>query len=191
MGSRSRESLIANPKVWTEAECSQVFHCDASGRGLGGLRKGHPVGTMWVFAELSPGLTLSWSKIPLKLGDGTTLDQESVSSGYCEAAGLYLSLLSFLPIWAEENPVRVPGAGVWAWSDSKVVVDMWSSKGAYDTMLPYLRIFAHMEAFYNITLIVSHIDDSISRQNWVRFRELQPGADRFSLPRPSVPTLFL
>ena len=157
-----------------------------------------PVGKVWVFAELPPGLTLSWSKIPLKLGTGTMLKQESVSCGYCLAADLYLSLLSFLPIWAEKHPIRVPGAGVWTWSDSKVVVDIWSSKGAYDTLLSYLRVFAHMEAYYNITLVVSHIEgkfnstaDSISRQNWTRFRELQPGADRFSLPLPSVPTLFL
>ena len=172
--------------------------CDASGKGLGGFWKGYPVGTQWVLAELPPGLTLSWSKIPLKLCNGTTLEQESVSSGYCEAAGLYLSLLTFLPIWAEKHPARVPGAGGWAWSDSSVVVDMWSSKGACDTLLPYLRVFSHLEAYYNITLIVPHIEgklnstaDSISRQNWARFRELQRGADRFSLPMPLVPTLFL
>ena len=156
------------------------------------------MGKLWVFANLPQGLTLSWSKTPLKFTNDTVLEQESVSSGYCEAAGLYLSLLAFLPIWADRHPLRVPGAGVWAWSDSSVVVDMWSSKRACDTLLPYLRIFSHMEAFYNITLIVSHIDgklnstaDSISRQNWKRFRELQPGAAQFSLPLPSVPTLFL
>ena len=128
----------------------------------------------------------------------TLLEQESVSSGYCEAAGLYLSLLSFLPIWAARHPNRVAGAGVWAWSDSKVVVDMWAAKGACDTLLPFLRTFAHLEAFYNITLIVSDIEgkknttaDSISRQEWTRFRELQPEAERYSLPLPLVPTLFL
>ena len=191
-------SGIANPKVWAEAECGLVFYCDASGKGLGGFWKDYPVGKLWVFANLPQGLTLSWSKTPLKFTNDTVLEQESVSSGYCEAAGLYLSLLAFLPIWADRHPLRVPGAGVWAWSDSSVVVDMWSSKRACDTLLPYLRIFSHMEAFYNITLIVSHIDgklnstaDSISRQNWKRFRELQPGAAQFSLPLPSVPTLFL
>ena len=190
-------SGIVNPKSWVESECSLVFHCDASGKGLGGFMNSLG-GTKWVFAELPPGLTLSWSKTPLKPQIGPVVIQESISSGYCEAAGLYLSLLTFLPIWSQQHPDRIPGAGVWAWSDSKVVVDMWESKRACDTMLPYLRAFAHMEAYYNITLIVSHIDgvsnttaDSISRQNWSRFRELQPNADRFSLPLPLVPTLFL
>ena len=155
-------------------------------------------GTMWVFAELPPRLTLSCSKTTLKLQTGPIVIQESISSGYCEAAGLYLSLLTFLPIWSQRHLNRTPSAGLWAWSDSKVIVDMWKSKGACDTMLPYLRAFAHMEAYYNITLIVCHIDgvlnttaDSIFRQNWSYFRELQPSADQFSLPLPLVPTLFL
>ena len=75
---------------------------------------------------------------------------------------------------------------------------MWAAKGACDTLLPFLRAFAHLEAFYNITLIVSHIEgkknttaDSISRQEWARFRELQPAAEPYSLQLPSVLTLFL
>ena len=91
------------------------------------------------------------------------------------------------------------GAGVWAWSDSKVVVDMWAAKKGCDTMLPYLYSFGHcLEALYSITLIVTHIEgklnvtaDSISRQAWSKFRALQPGADLFSSPLPRVPTLFL
>ena len=193
-------SGIANPKVWTEQDCSLVFWCDASGRGLGGFMAGDPVGTLWVFAELPHGLTLSWSKDKARrvVDPLTLLEQESVSSGYCEAAGLYLSLLSFLPIWSARHPGRAPGTGVLAYSDSKVVVDMWAAKGACDTLLPFLRVFAHLEAFYNITLVVTHIEgkknttaDSISRQEWSRFRELQPGAERYSLPLPLVPTLFL
>ena len=65
-------------------------------------------------------------------------------------------------------------------------------------MLPYLRQFAHLEALYSITLIVSHIPgklnttaDALSRQEFAKFRVLQPQADATSLPLPSVPTFFL
>ena len=79
-----------------------------------------------------------------------------------------------------------------------VVVDMWAAKKACDTMLPSLRAFAHLEALYSITLIVTHIEgklnttaDSISRQEWAKFRVLQPTADLLSLPVPSGAILFL
>ena len=191
-------SGVVNPKVWVVSECSLVFFCDASGKGIGGFMEGIPFGRFWVFAPLPPGLTLSWSKSARDQTTPDPADPESVSSGYCEAAGLYLSLLAFLPMWASSHPERMAGAGVWAWSDSKVVVDMWAAKKGCDTMLPYLYAFGHLEALYSITLIVTHIEgklnvtaDSISRQAWAKFRALQPRADTFSLPLPRVPTVFL
>lgn len=191
-------SEVVTPKVWTVSECGLVFHCDASNRGLGGFMDGHPSGHFWVFVPLPRGITLSWSKTSRSRGTQNPDDPKSVSSGYCEAAGLLLSLLTFLPIWAADNLVRPAGVGVWAYSDSMVVVDMWAAKKACDTMLPYLRAFAHLEAFYSITLIVTHIEgklnttaDSISRQEWAKFRELQPTADLLSLPVPLGVTLFL
>ena len=189
-------SGIANPKIWLESECSLVFHCDASGKGIAGFMAGSP-GHLWVATELPKNITLTWSKstpTPLVSMD----DPESVSSGYCEAAALYLSLLTFLPIWADQNPNRPPCTGVWAWSDSQVVVDMWAKRSACDTMLPYLREYSHLEALYNITLIISHIDgklnttaDALSRKQMDKFFRLQPAANRCSLPLPLGRTLFL
>ena len=191
---------VVTPKVWAVADCSLVFHCDASGKGIAGFMAGSPAGLHWVFTPLPRGITLSWSR-PKGARAAAVLDSddpESVSSGYCEAAGLYLSLLTFLPIWAAAHPEREAGAGVWAYSDSQVVVDMWSAKKSCDTMLPYLRQFAHLEALYSITLIVSHIPgklnttaDALSRQEFAKFRALQPQADAISLPLPSVLTFFL
>ena len=87
---------------------------------------------------------------------------------------------------------------MWAYSDSQVVVDMWAAKKSCDTMLPYLRQFAHLEALYSITLIVSHNSgklnttaDALSRQEFAKFRVLQPQADANSLPLPSILTFFL
>ena len=191
---------VVNPKVWVIEECTLIFHCDASGKGIGGFLSGIPVSHMWVFCPLPSGITLSWARgkpsSPPAIPD--LEGPESVSSGYCEAAGLYLCLLTFLPIWAAAHPAREAGAGVWAWCDSQVVVDMWAAKKSCDTMLPYLRSFAHLEALYNITLIVTHIPgilnstaDAISRQEMAKFRSLQPMADAISLPLPSVPTVFL
>ena len=128
---------------------------DASNRGIGGFMDELPFGHLWVFVPLPRGTTLSWSRTTRSRGIQDPDNPESVSSGYCEAAGLLLSHLTFLPIWSAANPVRPAGAGVWAWSDSKVVVDMWAAKKACDTMLAYLHAFAHLEALYSITLIVT------------------------------------
>ena len=84
-------SGVVTPKVWAVTDCSLVFHCDASGKGIAGFMASSPVGHHWVFTPLLRGITLSWSR-PKGAHAAAILDSddpESVSSGYCEAAGLY------------------------------------------------------------------------------------------------------
>ena len=114
-----------------------------------------------------------------------------VGSGYTEAAGLLYVLSCFLPAWAIiAHPERPPGIGVWCHSDSLCLVDMWSSKRAGVTLLPYLRAFARLAALYNIYLIIVHIPgvsnkiaDAISRQKLALMRQLLPDA----ILLPTVP----
>ena len=118
------------------------------------------------------------------------MDEREVGSGYTEAAGLLYVLSCFLPAWAIAHPERQPGIGVWCHSDSLCLVDMWSSKRAGVTLLPYLRAFARLAALYNINLIIVHIPgvsnkiaDAISRQKLALMRQLLPDANLL----PTVP----
>ena len=53
-------SSVVNPKVWVATDCFLVFHCDASGKGIGGFMAGLPTGHLWVFTPLPRGITLLW-----------------------------------------------------------------------------------------------------------------------------------
>ncbi len=192
-----RISEILSPRVFLASDCSIVVNTDASEFGIAGWWNGSAdsPGTRWLYSPLPPGITLSWTR---DRRPGLSPDAVSVSSGYCEAAAVLATLLTFLPIFAAENIVRPPGVGVWVWTDSSVVVDVWNFKSPSATMLPYLRAFSHLEALYNIRLHIHHVDgklnttaDSISRTQWSRFRSLQPFATPWPLPLPSGVRLFL
>ena len=192
-----RISEILSPRVFSPSDCSLVVNTDASEFGISGWENGsgNSPGTRWLYSPLPPGITLSWSR---DRRPGLSPDAVSVSSGYCEAAAVLATLLTLLPIFAAENIVRPPGVGVWVWSDSSVVVDVWNFKSPSATMLPYLRSFSHLEALYNIRLHIHHVEgilnstaDSISRTQWGCFRFLQPSATPQPLPLPSGARPFL
>ena len=184
-------SEVVVPRVWIREECGLIFYSDASNDGVGGYQLGpvrvtpgsSPV-SLWCFHNLPAGMTMTHV-------DVADINREKVGSGYTEAAGLLYVLYCFLPLWASAHPVREPGIGVWCHSDSECLVQMWASKRAGVSLLPYLRAFASLSAFYNITLIIDHIPgvnnriaDAISRQKFELMRQLLPDAD-------SSPTLPL
>ena len=191
-----RISEIITPRIFLPADCALVVNTDASELGIAGWWNGRDCpGTRWLYAPLPPGITLSWTR---ERRLGLSPDAISVSSGYCEAAAVLGTLLTFLPIFAIENACRPPGVGVWVWTDSTNVVDMWNFKSPSATMLPYLRYFSYLEATYNIRLHIHHIDghlnctaDSISRTQWSLFRRLQPAATPQPLPLPLGVQLYL
>ena len=174
-----------------------MLHVDAAENGVGGFWNGNDgnPGTRWCRTPLPKGVTLAWERG----GNGFTRDgRRSVSSVFCEAAALLGALLTFLPIFVRENPHRLLQHGVLVFSDSSVVVDVWNKKHPSVTFLPYLRAFTHIGAFFNVKLLVRHIDgisnstaDSVSRGQMARFRELQPMASALPLPMPSEEAFFL
>ena len=188
-------SEVVTPHVFTKEDCALIFYSDASNWGIGGYQHGpvivvpyaKPI-SLWCFCPLPAGMTMSFLE---PSGDDPErrvfINNREVGSGYTEAAGLLFVLSCFLPTWAAKNPHRQPGVGIYCHTDSFVVVDMWASKRAGVTLLPYLRAFAHLSALFNVTLIIVHIPgklnqiaDSISRQKMRKFRSLLP--DSATLP---------
>ena len=75
------------------------IYSDMSGGGLGAHWKGT---ALWGYAPMADELTL----------DRHDTSRIYVSSGYGEAAGILMCLLTFLPLWAIRYPDRPPGTRV-------------------------------------------------------------------------------
>ena len=115
------------------------MHSDMSGGGLGAHWKGT---ALWGYAPMADELTL----------DRHDTSRIYVSSGYGEAAGILMCLLTFLPLWATKYPDRQPGTRVLLHSDSWVAVSVWNSQKGREELRPYLRALERLCAFYNIVL---------------------------------------
>ena len=188
-GKKISEIVVA--PVLIKSDCKLVIFSDASNKGVGGYQMDPVIVApseipvcLWCFSQLPEGMTMSFLEDfePNRERRAVVNDIE-VGSGYSEAAGILYVLCCFLPPWAAANPNRELGAGVWCHSDSEVVVEMWNSKRAGITLLPYLRAFAHLSALFNINLTIAHIPgsenqvaDAISRKKMAKFRRLLPNA---------------
>ena len=192
-----RISEVVSPSWLDPDDCPLLIFVDASEFGVAGYwaDSQSTAGGRWCRAPLPRGVTLSWERG----GGGFIHDgRRSLSSGLCEAAALLGTLQTFLPIFAAENPLRAPQHGVFVFSDSAVVVDVWNKRRPSATLLPYLRAFAHIGALFNVRLIIRHIDgvanstaDSLSRNQMDRFRALRPTAALHSSAMPSEEAYFL
>ena len=180
-------------QVGVESDSTEPLTCelfsDMSGGGLGAHWKGS---TLWGYAPMADDLTL----------DRHDASRIYISSGYGEAAGILMCLLTFLPIWAAKYPERQPGTRVLLHSDSWVAVSVWNSQRGRQKMRPYLRALERLCAFYNIDLQLVHIAgvdnviaDLISRlKDGKMSRELRaafPEADDQPQPTISRDRLFL
>ena len=180
-------------QVGVESDSTEPLTCelfsDMSGGGLGAHWKGS---TLWGYAPMADDLTL----------DRHDASRIYISSGYGEAAGILMCLLTFLPIWAAKYPERQPGTRVLLHSDSWVAVSVWNSQKGRQKMRPYLRALERLCAFYNIDLQLVHIAgvdnviaDLISRlKDGKMSRELRaafPEADDQHQPTISRDRLFL
>ena len=183
-----RISHVGVPRLSVSAYTLEIFS-DMSGKALGGYWHGT---SLWCYAPIPPWVTLD---------KNLRHEKDFISSGHAEAAGILLCILSFLPIWAAQHPLRSPGEPVCVHSDSDVAVKCWNGLTGRERLRPYLRVLERLCAFYNIQLHVvfvpgkdNEIADLISRQDGVmtpELRRLFPAGEEAPLPGISPNLLFL
>ena len=183
-----RISHVGVPRLPVAAYTLEIFS-DMSGKALGGYWFGT---SLWCYAPIPPWVTLD---------KNLRHEKDFISSGHAEAAGILLCILSFLPIWAAQHPLRSPGEPVCVHSDSDVAVKCWNGLTGRERLRPYLRVLERLCAFYNIQLHVvfvpgkdNEIADLISRQDGVmtpELRRLFPAGEEAPLPGISPNLLFL